>query len=195
MPTKSEMYEIVPVDPFSKVEKKSEELEKDIEEIKAALRGAVGLSKVTSNAEAFIGNMLELMKETQRLVSEIAESNKQLSQKMEDALEGMNSANKELSAKVEKILAFFEKATEVMDTESSESSDKQMQMLLGEIRNSLNYIAQQSKKNCTILESIEKNLKKESFRQMPVAAKPMKMPLPMPPMKAEEELPPPPVPP
>ena len=67
-PEKEELYEIVPTETYSDISARSEQLEKEIEEIKSALKGAVGLAKVEAGAQTFITQMLDMVKTSQKLV-------------------------------------------------------------------------------------------------------------------------------
>lgn len=215
---KSEMYEIVPVDPFSKIEKKSEELEKEIAEIKEALRGTVGLSKIESNASEFISNMLNMMQSTQKMLEEVAHSNQHFSEKLQASLDAMSSASAELSSKLSKVLDFFEKASEALGEEEEVGQSQNLAPLISDFKISLDTLIEQNKKTREVLESIERYLKKESLKtrvapmqsallspplisqirpisRMQKLAQPQKRQIPPPPRKIlNEDLPPPPPP-
>jgi chromosome segregation ATPase len=120
----SKMYEIVPVDPLSKIHSRTNSLEKDIHEIKNALRSTVGISKLQSNADEFIKRMMDMLNSTHQLVQEVADSNQIVAQKIQEAIDRMNEANDTLTRKLTKILEFFEQATEEMGEEGEETSDE-----------------------------------------------------------------------
>ena len=202
MSEKSHMYEIVPVDPLSKLQKKNDSIEEDIREIKSALRGTVGISKLESNADAFIQRMLDLMSSSQKMVEQVADSNQKVVTKIQAAIDHMNQANRDLSAKLSKILNFFATATEAMggDEASEDNIDS-----LNAIKASMANLAEQTARSNKILAAIERNLKqgrplrRPQMPQMPQA--PMGQPeMPQAPAapgqtQAAPELPPPPFPP
>lgn len=175
MPQKEETYEIVPIDPLSRIEKKSENLEKEISDIKSALRGTVGLSKLEENADEFITQMLNLLKASQKMVEEVAASNQQVAGKIQEALDRMNATNEEMSEKMGKILDFFAQATEAMeggeDTGSIENVSKTISSSMGDLKKSIDSMVTQNEKTHGLLESIGKDLKKQTMR--PRAPAPM----------------------
>ena len=156
MPENSHMYEIVPVDPLSKLQKKNDSIEEDIKEIKSALRGTVGISKLESNADAFIQRMLDLMASSQKMVEQVADSNQKVVTKIQAAIDHMNQANRDLSAKLAKILNFFATATDAMggDEDSEDNADS-----LNAIKASMANLAEQTARSNKILAAIERNLK------------------------------------
>ena len=103
----SKMYEIVPVDPLSKIHSRTNSLEKDIYEIKNALKSTVGISKLQSNADEFIKRMMDMLNSTHQLVQEVADSNQIVAQKIQEAIDRMNEANDTLTRKLTKILEVF----------------------------------------------------------------------------------------
>jgi len=213
MPEKTHMYEIVPVDPISKLHKKTSSLEEDIREIKSALRGTVGLSKLESNADEFIKNMLNLMNSSQKMVEEVAESNQQVATKIQAAIDRMNRANEELSKKLTQILNFFAQATDAMGGEEG-GVPEALTTSLKDLKTTMDKIAGQGELSNKVLQSMERQLKRQAVRrpvQPPMMPPPQMLPPPgAPPMmpspgappasrapqkKGAPELPPPPFPP
>lgn len=187
MPEKTQTYEIVPVDPFSKLEKKSESLEHDIREIKSALRGTVGLSKIESNADAFISKMLDMLSSSQKMVEQVANSNQKVATQIEAALEKMNKANEDLSNKLTKILNFFAQATDAMGGEEPDLTPALQQMTasitgaVGGLKKSMDMMIQQNMAIHKSMESMEKHLKKAAVKSPPpTMPPPPKMPPPPP---------------
>jgi myosin heavy subunit len=210
MPSKGdEVYEIVPVDPLSQVSRKNERLEKEIHEIRNALRGTAGLSRIESNANQFIDHMLDLMKSSQKMVDEVAKSNQAVAQKIEVALTNMEKTNTELSEKLTKILTFFAQATEAMEEEST--GDSQMVTAVNTLNETLSKLQESTSKSSELLSSIERNVKQQRVRSQsipvpkPMSSAPMPSgskgapPLPLPPEAPvtgkAPDLPPPPFPP
>jgi len=193
MPDKSQMYEIVPVDPLSKLQKKNDSLESDIREIKTALRGTVGLSKLEANADGFIKRMLDLLTTSQKMVEEVANSNQQVAQKIQTAIDHMNKANDALSSKLTKILDFFAQAADTMGGEGesgvSELSESLSDSLTG-LKKTMENMAEQNDRSNHVLESIEKHLKRQSAPRRQMPPRPM---LPMP-GAPPGQMPPPPLP-
>lgn len=205
------MYEIVPVDPLSKLQKKHESLEDDIREIKAALRGTVGLSKLETNADQFIQRMLDLLSSSQKMVEEVAGSNQQVAARIQVAIDRMNKANEELASKLSQIVNLFAQATEAMAGEGSDSgSTSEISDSIANLTKSISEMNENSKRVAQVLDTIEKGTRRQAARPMmpsPPMARGMLSPppqmgargMPMPPRRAqpqgEPELPPPPFPP
>ncbi|HIJ98905.1 TPA: hypothetical protein H1005_03090 [archaeon] len=192
-----ELYEIVPTESYSDISAKSEQLEKEIEEIKTALKGAVGLAKVEAGAQTLITQMLDMVKTSQKLVEQVATSNQQLAQKVQEALDRMNETNAALSEKLGTILDTFMQATEAMEGEPEET-----EKMAKELNDSINSLIQQNARILATLESIEKNLRRTAIRSPVVPARAPARPVARrAPMEEgvepgfEEELPPPPFPP
>ncbi len=161
------MYEIVPVDPLSKLQKKHQTLEEDIREIKSALRGTVGLSKIESNADQFIQRMLELMTSSQKMVEEVASSNQKVATRIQAAIDKMNQVNEELSVKLTQILNFFAQATDAMtDGGDSESSDDLVDSL-NNLKKIMEGLAESNAKTNQVLGSLDTHLKKRVARRRP----------------------------
>lgn len=156
---KEELYEIVPTDAYSDYSTKSDQLEKEIDEIKTALKSAVGLAKVESEAQAIIGQMLDMVKSSQKLVEQVALANQQLAQKVQEALDRMNDTNAALSEKLGTILDTFMQATESMGEEPDDSSK-----LISSLTESMNAVVQQNKRVIATLDAIEKNLRRTAVR-------------------------------
>jgi len=206
MSEKTHMYEIVPVDPLSKLHKKTTSLEEDIREIKSALRGAVGLSKLESNADEFIKNMLNLMNSSQKMVEEVAESNQQVATKIQAAIDHMNRANEELSKKLTQILNFFAQATDAMGGEES-GVPEGLTNSLKDLNETMGKIVAQGELSNKVLQSMERQLKQRAVRRPflppPMMPPPGMFPPPQgalpppgaPPRRGAPELPPPPFPP
>ncbi|MFH1450606.1 MAG: hypothetical protein ABIF92_01350 [archaeon] len=195
MPEKSQMYEIVPVDPISKMQKKSESLENDIREIKSALRGTVGLSKLDANADKFIQRMLDLMSSSQKMVEEVAGSNEKVAQKLQVAIDHMNKINDELSEKLSQVLSFFAQATEAMTGEGEDESSDELVNAVNGLKSAMDGISQSNQQTQKILISIERNLKQQAVsgrRPMPPAPQMQLTPPPAPPgsYPQQEEEPP-----
>ena len=171
MPEKTHMYEIVPVDPISKLHKKTSSLEADIKEIKSALRSTVGLSKMESNADDFIKRMLNLLDSSQKMVESVAKSNQVVAAKIQTAIDRMNKANEELSVKLSKILNFFAQATEAMGGEGEggmeDLSDSIADSLNG-LKGTLDNLAEQNDRSNQVLQSIERHLKSQTLRRRPM---------------------------
>jgi chromosome segregation ATPase len=163
MPEKSHMYEIVPVDPLSKLQKKNDSIEEDIKEIKSALRGTVGLSKLESNADAFIQRMLDLMASSQKMVEEVAETNQQVASKIQTAIDHMNRSNDELSEKLTQILNFFAQATDTMGGEGESSDD--MVDAIKSLKITLDNLEQQGAHTNKVLSALERHLKTRGARR------------------------------
>jgi len=199
-PEKEELYEIVPTETYSDISARSEQLEKEIEEIKTSLKSTVGLAKVEAGAQTIITQMLDMVKTSQKLVEQVATSNQQLAQKVQEALDRMNETNEALSEKLGTILDTFMQATEAMEEEPEETGK-----LMSSLSDSINSLVQQNSKILQTLEMIEKNLRRAVLRP-PVTVAP-RMPARQPIRRAmppeeegvepgfEEELPPPPFPP
>src|SRR3989344_2489312 len=153
-----ELYEIVPTESYSDISAKSEQLEKEIEEIKTALKGAVGLAKVEAGAQTLITQMLDMVKTSQKLVEQVATSNQQLAQKVQEALDRMNETNAALSEKLGTILDTFMQATEAMEGEPEET-----EKMAKELNDSINSLIQQNARILATLESIEKNLRRTAI--------------------------------
>ncbi len=196
---REELYEIVPTEAYSDISARSEQLEKEIDEIKTALKSAVGLAKVESGAQTVIVQMLDMVKTSQKLVEQVANSNQQLAQKVQEALDKMNETNTALSEKLGTILDTFAQATEAMEEEPAET-----EKLVKELGTALSSLVQQNSRMLSTLESIEKNLRRPALRS-PAAMPPPPQrqrprPAARPPQQEEEgsfedELPPPPFPP
>lgn len=199
---REELYEIVPAETYSDISYRSSELQKEIDEIRDALKSTVGLAKVESNAQAMITRMLQMVETSQRLVEQVSNSNQQLALKVQEAVEKMNRANVILSEKLTLILDSFVKASEAMGGETGESSK-----VFENISRSIDLLVGQNSKILEALESIDKGLKRGAIRPpmalppaRPVAIQRRPPQRPAPPtmeeaIGAEEELPPPPFPP
>lgn len=195
---KEELYEIVPTDAYSGYSARSEHLDKEIEEIKNALKSAVGLAKVEANAQTIITQMLDMVNVSQKLVEQVATANQQLAQKVQEALDRMNETNAALSEKLGTILDTFAQASESMD----EAPDETTQAVKN-LADTMGKIAQQNSRMIATLESIEKNLRRSAVRAPPMMqSRPRPRPMQRYPQQSEEEeqsfddeLPPPPFPP
>jgi chromosome segregation ATPase len=210
MVERTETYEIVPIDPYAQTSRKTSELEDEIQQIKSALKGAVGLSKLEANADKFISQMLSLLKSSQKLVDEVASSNQKLAAKMQEGLDSMNKTNTELSDKLAKILDFFTESAEALEEGDDTGGDmealgKNISDSMKPLNQALEMLVKQNQKTHRLLQAIERSLKRKSVRarapkprpepMSPVQPVPQ-MPLPpgAPPMP-EGDLPPPPFPP
>ncbi|MDP7282689.1 MAG: hypothetical protein QF475_03580 [Candidatus Undinarchaeales archaeon] len=159
------MYEIVPVDPVSKLQKKHLSLEDDIKEIKNALRGTVGLSKLETNADGFIQKMLGLMESSQKMVEQVAESNHAVASKIQEAIDHMNHANEELSAKLSKVVTFFAQATESLG--GDESSDDTLDAI-NNLKSSIDTMNANNTKIAKLLSSAGRPVQRRMpMRQLP----------------------------
>lgn len=163
MPDKEEVYEIVPIDPLSKIEKRHDTLQAEISEIKAALKGTVGLSKLEANADEFIGHILDLLKSSQEMVEEVARSNQEVATSIKDTITQLNQANKDLSDKLTKILDFFAQATEAMEEDKGEELGPKFDILISAI----NALSANTAKQNQMLETIDKDIKKSAVRGVP----------------------------
>lgn len=191
MPKKTETYEIVPIDPFSKIEKKTENLERDIRDIKEALKGATGFSKIGESANEFISQILNLVGTSQKMIEEVTKSNKEVVNKIKEALEKMNKTNEELSTELTKILDILSRASEITEEEESGMED-----LVKAINGLSDSLSKQNNKTQEILESIEKHLKRRTVTQVvPRGAPPYYKPTVPTGRRAPESLLPPPPPP
>lgn len=203
------MFEIVPVDPVSKLQKRSDSLEQDIREIKNALRGTVGLSKLESNADNFIQKMLDLMTASQKMVEEVAASNQKVADKIQNAIDHMNHANEELSQKLSHVLEFFAQATEAMANEGEEAGagagGAGLVSAIGELKESVEKLGENTARSVQLLQSIEKGFKRQAVPHGPLMQPRSRMGMPppppgmvgrsAPPAGGEPDLPPPPFPP
>ncbi len=204
-PEKEEYYEIVPTEPFSESEseREKERLEREIQELKQKIRATSSVPKSNSDLEKFTGKIVELLTNSQKLVNEVAESNKSLAAKIQTALDTMNKTNQVLSEKLTKILDYFAKASE---TEDEEEISPEITDSLSQLKNYLKLLIDQNKQTNQLLQSIEKHLKRNILRSAvpkipktkPAFTPPGLPPAPstskLPPLK-EGELPPPPFPP
>ena len=205
-----EAYEIVSIDPLSRIEKRNENLEKDIREIRAALRGTVGLSQLEAGADEFISQMLGLMETSQKMVQEVAVSNQQVAKKIQEAIDNMNESNKALSDKMTRVLDFFSRAAESMGGEEEGGVSDVLSSSLDALHESLDSLVDQNKATHETLMSIEKHLKKQNVatsapvraprppvpqRRTPYAVPGTPQGFPPPPAGAPSGLPPPPPPP
>ena|GEM_PF-2320547 len=163
MPDKEEVYEIVPVDPLSKIEKRHDTLQAEIGEIKAALKGTVGLSKLEANADQFIGHILDLLKSSQEMVEEVARSNQDVAASIKNTITQLNKANQDLSNKLTKILDFFAQATESMEEEKGEDLGPKFDALIAAI----NSLSAKTAKQNEMLETIDRDIKKSAVRGSP----------------------------
>ncbi len=202
---KNELYEIVPTETYSDISYRSSQIQKEIDEIKDAMKSTVGLAKVEANAQSMITRMLEMVETSQRLVEQVSSSNQQLSLKVQEALDKMNRTNAVLSEKLSAILDSFIKASESMEQGPDETAKA-----VENLTHSVDAIHSQNAKVLELLESIDKSLKRGPVRPpgtLPIprpqpAPTQMRKPAqrPMPPAEEmgpafEEELPPPPFPP
>ncbi|MFH1424951.1 MAG: hypothetical protein ABIG20_04765 [archaeon] len=195
MPLREETYEIVPIDPVHKAERKHESLEKEIADIKAAMRGTVGISKLQSGADELIHHMLDLLKSSQNMVEEVAKSNQQVSLKIQEGLDKMNAVNEQMSGKLAKILEMFSQAAAAMG--GDDGSEELAKAITG-LNKSIETLVEKTGENTQILKSIEKNLRGPAAKPrsaMPMLQRPNFPPAPrgMPPL-GQGELPPPPPP-
>ncbi|MFO7872652.1 MAG: hypothetical protein R6U26_03365 [Candidatus Undinarchaeales archaeon] len=156
-----EYYEIVPTETYSKSEEKSRKLEKEIDEIRNAIKGSVGVSKFGKTAEEFMPKILELLKNSQKMVKEVSRTNKELSGKLQEALDSMNKTNKLLSNKLTKILDYFSEAAEMEETEGAEIGETISKQMNG-VRSALQAIIEQNKQTQHLLKLIEKDLRTQS---------------------------------
>ena len=203
---RDELYEIVPTEAYSDISLRSSQIQKEIDEIKDAMKSAVGLAKVESNASGMISKMLEMVQTSQRLVEQVSNSNQQLALKVQEALDKMNRTNVVLSEKLSLILDSFTQASESMGGETDESGKA-----LQNLSHSIDLLVGQNAKILEALESIDKNLKRGAVRptlmpprapvSLPALRKPIRPAAALPPqaeegeMSYEDELPPPPFPP
>ncbi len=203
---KNELYEIVPTETYSDISYRSSQIQKEIDEIKDAMKSTVGLAKVEANAQSMITRMLEMVETSQRLVEQVSNSNQQLALKVQEALDKMNRTNAVLSEKLSSILDSFIKASESME-EGPDETAKAVENLT----HSVDAIHSQNAKVLELLESIDKSLKRGGMRSTvpalppprpitPAAQRPLPQRRPQPPAEEmgpafEEELPPPPFPP
>lgn len=201
---RDELYEIVPTEAYSDISLRSSQIQKEIDEIKDAMKSAVGLAKVESNASGMISKMLEMIQTSQRLVEQVSNSNQQLALKVQEALDKMNRTNVVLSEKLGSILDSFIQASESMGGETDESGKA-----LQNLSHSIDLLVGQNAKILETLESIDKGLKRGVARtSLPMLSpRPMSSPAPqrtqraaLPPQSfnegsVEDELPPPPFPP
>ena len=203
---KEELYEIVPSETYSDISYKSSEIQREIDEIREAMKGAVGLAKVESNAQSMITKMLDMVQTSQRLVEQVSGSNQQIAQKVQDALDKMNRTNAVLSEKLSSILDSFIKASESMSGEPDE-----LAKAMSSVSRSIDLLVGQNSKILEALESIDKSVKRGAVRpaiappprqaiaQYPRrpqrAAQPMFPPAESGGQGYEDELPPPPFPP
>ncbi len=156
-----EYYEIVPTETYSKSEEKSENLEKEIDEIRNAIRGSVGASKFGKTVEEFMPKVMELLKNSQKMVKEVSRTNKELSSKLQEALDSMNKTNKLLSNKLTKILDYFSQAAEIEGAEETEVGEIISKQMNG-IRSALQATIEQNKQTQHLLKLIEKDLRTQS---------------------------------
>jgi len=178
-----ESYEIVSVDPLSRIEKRNEGLEKEIREIRTALRGTVGLSKLEAGADEFITQMLGLMEASQKMVREVATSNQQVANKIQEAIDKMDASNKTLSDKMTRVLDFFAGAAESIggEEESGGVSEVLSESIVA-LHESLDSLVAQNRETHETLTSIEKHLKKQNIASAP--KRPPMRPLPTPQRRA-----------
>jgi len=169
-----EMFEIVPVDPISKVEKKHEHLERELASIRNALRGKTGI----------VAGDDDVMKK----VLELIQSSEKSAEKTQEAVDTMTQTNSELSSKLTKILDLFAKATEAMET--GEEADlgpaianlsKTFSESMRGLKASLDAIGGQNQKILEALNAIERNTKRQmvmpprpAYRQAPMQRAPMR---------------------
>ncbi len=191
MAEESESYEVVASSPYDELERKEEKLEHDINEIKSALRGTVGLTKIESHADEFIKKMMGLLESTQRMQEQVSKSNQQVAEKIQNALDLMNETNRGLSQKLSKILTIFAEATEAMETEE-EGSIKEVSSAIGDMKSAMNDFKAQNKQLSQTLNSLEMYLKRQSVAPQRVARAPVPVQKPQQPRR---QLPPPPLPP
>lgn len=202
-PEKEEYYEIVPTEPFSERETKKEhiELEREIEELKKKIKSTTGIAKYSEETEKFMGKIVELLTNSQKLVTEVAETNKDLASKIQTALDTMNKTNKVLSEKLTKILDYFAKAGEIEEEVSPDILEP-----INQIQESLNNLIKETKRTNQLLQLIEKDLKRKIIKRgvpdVPTKLTKPGLPPPVPPVTQtgapplkEGELPPPPFPP
>lgn len=156
-----EYYEVVPTRSYTEEEKKSEDLEKEIQEIKDAIKGTGEISEFGESAEKFMSKILELLKNSQRMVKEVSKTNKELSSKIQTALDSMNKTNEILSNKLTKILDYFAEAAEVEGAESEEIGTTITKQMNG-VRSALQAIIKQNKQTQELLKRIEKNIRTQS---------------------------------
>lgn len=165
MPTQiqneDEYYEIVPTDSFSKSEEKNVKLEKEINEIRDALKSSVGISKFGESAEQFMSRVLELLKNSQKMVTEVSRTNRELSSKLQEALDSMSKTNKLLSNKLTKILNYFAEAAEVEGAEETEIGETISKQMNG-VRSAIEALVEQNKETHHLLKLIEKDLRTQS---------------------------------
>ncbi len=191
MAEESESYEVVASSPYDELERKEEKLEHDINEIKSALRGTVGLTKIESHADEFIKKMMGLLESTQQMQMQVSKSNQQVAEKIQSALDLMNETNRGLSQKLSKILTIFAEATEAMETEE-EGSMKEVSSAIGEMKSAMTDFKEQNKKLSKTLDSLERYLRRQSVAPQRAAMTPAPVQRQQQPRR---QLPPPPLPP
>ena len=156
---RDELYEIVPTEAYSDISLRSSQIQKEIDEIKDAMKSAVGLAKVESNAQGMFSKMLEMVLTSQRLVEQVSNSNQQLALKVQEALDKMNRTNVLLSEKLSTILDAFAQAGQSMGGETDESGKA-----LQNLGHSIDLLVGQNAKILETLESIDKGLKRGAVR-------------------------------
>ena len=156
---REELYEIVPSESYLDVSYKSSALQREIDEIKEALKSSAGLARVEADAQAIISKMLSMIETSQKLVEQVSSANQQLALKVQNALDRMNKTNEILSEKLGTILDAFGQASESMGEEPDETA-----MMVKSLNSSIEMLVEQNSKILEALSSIDRSLKRGVIR-------------------------------